>query len=92
VFLRIAAVTALIVGLMAVIADGRVLERAGLVGRCTAVAAPSGGSGSWQACRSGKLEGRPDLSRQSCVSEGISGTVEYWRCPEKIVVSPAPRG
>lgn len=90
-FLKIAAVTALIAGFMGVIADGRLVERAGLVGSCTEVAAPGGDSGAWQACRAGRLEGRPDLSKQACVSQGLSRGVEYWRCPAKIVVSPKPR-
>ena len=90
-FLKIAAVTALIAGLMAVIADGRLTARAGLVGRCTAIATPAGEDGSWQACRAGKLEGRPNLSTKSCVSQGVSGAVEYWRCPAAIVASQAPR-
>ena len=91
-FLKIGAVTVLIAGLMAVIADGRLAARAGLVGRCTAIAPPAGEDGSWQACRPGKLEGRPDLAKKSCVSQAVAGEVEYWRCPASIVVSQAPRG
>lgn len=89
-FLRIFAVTVLAAGLMVALADGRILARAGLAGSCQAVAAPAGADGSWQACRPGKLEGRPDLSRKACVSQGVSGDTEYWRCPEKIVASRAP--
>lgn len=77
---------------MAAIADGRLVERAGLVGRCTEVSGPGQAGGSWQVCRPGRLEGRPDLARQACVSHGLRGQVEYWRCPAPIVVSAKPRG
>jgi hypothetical protein len=92
-FIRIAVVTALIAGSMAVVADGRLIERAGLVGRCTAVAGPGDDeSGSWQACHSGVLEGRPDLTKKSCVSKTIREDVEYWLCPANVVASQTPRG
>lgn len=90
-FIRIAAITVLVAGLMAVLADGRMLERAGLVGRCTSVSAPAGDDGSWQVCRPGKLEGRPNLAEKACVSRGIEGGAEYWRCPAPIVASQKPR-
>ena len=93
VFIRIALVMALAVGVMAVLADGRLIERAGLVGRCAA-AAPGADdeAGSWQACRPGLLEGRPDLSKKSCVSKFVRRDVEYWLCPANVVGSQAPRG
>jgi hypothetical protein len=90
-FLKIAAVTVLIAGLLAVLADGRLLARAGLVGHCTAAAAPQGADGSWQVCRPGRLEGRPNLVGKSCVSQGVNGNAEYWRCPAPIVASSTPR-
>jgi hypothetical protein len=91
-FIRIAVVTALIAGSMAVVADGRLIERAGLVGRCTAVAGTGDESASWQACRPGLLEGRPDLSKKSCVKKTIREDVEYWLCPANVVASQTPRG
>jgi hypothetical protein len=90
-FIRIAAVTVLVAALLAVLADGRLLARAGLVGHCTAVATPAGDDGSWQVCRAGKLEGRPDLADKSCVSRGIEGDTEYWRCEAPLVASQKPR-
>ena len=85
-------VTALLAGLMAVIADGRLIERAGLVGHCTTADGPVSDSGARQACRAGWLEGRPDLSNKSCVSEAIRNDVEYWLCPASVVSSQTPRG
>ena len=71
----------LIVALMLVIKDGRLLREVGLTGGCRPVAAPAGQDGNWQACDPGKLQGAPDLSRQSCTSVSFAGKTEYWRCP-----------
>ena len=83
-FLRILIVGLLIVGAMVAVKDGRVLRNAGLTGSCTSVALPTGQSGYWQACKEGRLSGRPDLSREGCSSRGVSGRLEYWRCPAAI--------
>jgi hypothetical protein len=83
--LKILLVTAALAGAMFAVKDGRVLARAGLLGSCSAVAAPAGDPAAWQECRAGRLEGRPDLSRRSCTSEGVVAEVEYWRCPARIV-------
>ena len=80
-FLRILIVALLIVGVMLAVKDGRVLRDAGLTGSCSSVALPTGQSGYWKACREGKLSGRPDLSREGCSPRGVSGRLEYWRCP-----------
>lgn len=85
---RIFLVVAVIAAAMFAVKDGRVLERAGLTGSCEPVATPKGQTGFWQACRPGKLEGQPDLSRRSCTPGGISGDVAYWRCPTKVESSP----
>jgi hypothetical protein len=77
-----------IVSLMAAIKDGRILRAAGLTGRCSAVTAPSGQSGDWQRCTSGKLEGAPNLSRSGCVVVSTKGKTEYWRCPGSIESKP----
>ena len=81
---RIVVVAALIVAVMATIKDGRTLEETGLLSSCKPVATPLGYNGYWEACRAGKLEGRPNLSRRSCVSQGIAQQVEYWSCPSRI--------
>ncbi len=79
--LRVVLVAALVAALMVAVKDGRVLRHAGLTGSCSSVATPAGQSGSWKACRAGRLEGRPDLSRDSCTSVERVGPLEYWRCP-----------
>ena len=68
---------------LVVVKDHDVLHRAGLVGYCTTSPRPAGTSGSWRACQKGVIDGRPDLSRQSCSPRGQDGTVEFWRCPAK---------
>jgi hypothetical protein len=73
---------------MALIKDGRVLRTVGLTGGCSAVAAPSGQTGSWERCVPGKLQGAPDLSRQGCISAGIYNKAELWRCPADIQAGP----
>ena len=75
---------AAVVAAMIAIKDGRVLESTGVVGRCSAVAAPAGDAAAWQACRPGRLEGRPNLVRKSCTSAGLKDGVEYWRCPSRV--------
>ena len=86
--LKILLATAVVAAAMLAIKDGRVLERAGLVGRCTTVGAPAADGSTMHACRPGKLEGRPDLSRDACTSTGLAGGVEYWRCPAAVEKSP----
>ncbi len=81
---RIFLAAVVIVAVMIAVKDGRLFRDAGLTGWCSAVAPPAGQSGTWKACRKGRLEGRPDLSRQGCTAQGIAGKVEYWRCPAEI--------
>ena len=68
--------------------DHNVLHRAGLVGYCTSSARPAGTTGVWRACEKGVLDGRPDLSRQSCKRRGQNGSVEFWSCPAKVESGP----
>jgi hypothetical protein len=87
---RILTVAVLIVALMIAIKDGRVLRTTGLTGSCSVVqTAPDGAQ--LEACKPGKLEGRPDLSRRGCTDAGPSGKDEYWRCPAAVVASQAGR-
>jgi len=58
-----------------------VLHRAGLTAHCTTAPRPARTTGNWRACEKGVLDGRPDLSGQSCTRRGQDGSVEYWRCP-----------
>ena len=64
--------------------DHNVLHRAGLVGYCKSSPRPVGTTGVWRACEKGVLDGRPDLSRQSCKRRGQDGSVEFWSCPAKV--------
>ena len=80
VLLKIALVTALLAAGLVGLADSRVLDRTGLVGSCAVVERMSAGTEVWHACRPGRLQGRPNLVRKSCVSQGVVGDVEYWRC------------
>jgi hypothetical protein len=78
---RVAVAAAVILAAMILVKDRSVLERTGLLSSCTAVTAPPGDFNFWEACKPGKLEGRPNLVRRSCESVRIVGKVEYWRCP-----------
>jgi hypothetical protein len=85
----IVVVAALIVAVMVAIKDGRVLQSAGLTGECSHVAAFSG---AWyEACRPGKLEGLPDLTKRGCKPAGAVGRVQYWSCPADVQPSDAGR-
>ncbi len=89
--LRVFVLALAVFALMVAIKDGRLIHEAELVGSCSAVAAPAGRSGYWAACRPGKLEGRPDLSRRSCKRQGIVRGIEIWRCPAPIRTSSKAR-
>jgi hypothetical protein len=74
----------LVFALMFAIKDGRLMRKAGLTGGCTVLAVQAADTGSWQACTPGKLQGAPDLTRQSCTSVKKVGKTEYWHCPAGI--------
>jgi hypothetical protein len=86
--LRIWLLAMLAAAVLVIAKDHDVLHRSGLIGYCARTYAPPGSSGSWRACERGVLDGRPDLSRQSCRAQGRSGKVEYWRCPATVTTSP----
>jgi hypothetical protein len=74
---------------MVAVKNHSVLERAHLTGYCTRVSTPVGDNALWRACHAGRLSGRPDLSRDSCVKGRVVARVEYWRCPAQVSSSPA---
>jgi hypothetical protein len=82
--LRIWLMAMLAAAMLAVVRDHDILHRAGLMGHCTSAARPTGTTGQWRACEKGVLDGRPDLSRESCSLRGQKGAVEYWRCPGRV--------
>jgi hypothetical protein len=81
---RILIVAALIAVSLYVVKENAVLTRAGLMGYCTTTATPAGTDGSWRACHSGRLSGRPSLYLEACQPRGRDGTIEYWRCPSPV--------
>lgn len=87
---RVVAVAVCILAVMIAIKDGRVMRSTGLTGSCSLVQAGPDGS-ELEACRPGKLEGRPDLSHRGCTGVGVAGTYEYWRCPADLQATDAGR-
>jgi hypothetical protein len=83
-------VAACILALMIVLKDGRVLKTTGLTGTCSQVSAVVEGT-VVEACKPGKLEGRPDLTKRDCIAAGTLGRLEYWRCPAEIQATSAGR-
>jgi hypothetical protein len=79
---RVAVVAAAIVAAMILVKDRSILEHTGLLSSCTAVAAPPGDFNFWEACKPGKLEGRPNLVRRSC--ESMRGR------PRRVLALPRP--
>jgi hypothetical protein len=86
---RMFAIATLIIATMIAIKDGRPLTKTGLVAVCAEVQPPPGQTGYWEACKAGKLEGRPDLTRRPCDRAGMRDNIEYWRCPERIGSGPS---
>ena len=86
---RVVLAAGVLVLVLAAVRHCDVLERPNLVGGCSAIATPSGEAGAWQACRPGRLEGPPDLSRKSCNRRGLVAEVELWRCPAPLAASRA---
>ena len=88
--LRIAVIALCIVAAMVAVKDGRILHTSGLTGSCTLVSTNPDGS-VVDACKGGKLEGRPDLTKRGCTAAGISGAYGYWHCPAGTQQSDAGR-
>jgi len=81
---RIVLTGLVLAGLMVGVRDGRVLRVAGLTGSCSVVQTSVDGT-QLEACRAGKLEGMPSLTRQSCADLGLVAGQEYWKCPAPMV-------
>lgn len=79
--LRIAAAAAALLALLVGAKEGKVVDRAGLLGTCERVVTPTGNWGEWWACRDGKLADAADLSTRSCERVGAAAGYQYWRCP-----------
>jgi hypothetical protein len=87
---RVFVLAALVVAFMVMVKDGRVMRDVGLFGSCSVVRNGTGAATDWRACRSGKLSGAPDLSRQSCKRWGTKGGVDYWRCEAAVNAAYKP--
>lgn len=87
---RIVFAAAMIASVLALAKHERVLDRSGLLGSCSALAAPAPGGGQWIECRPGKLTGYPDLTQDSCSRRGLRGEVRYWICPTALVAGRSP--
>ena len=84
---RITLAAALVASALAAAQHERVLDRSGLLGFCSPVAAPAQNGGQWLECRPGELTGYPDLSQDACTRGGMRGEVRYWICPTALVAS-----
>jgi hypothetical protein len=82
-------IAVLVLAVMIAAKDGRLPRAAGLTASCQVARQASDGS-QLVACRSGVLDGRPDLTKRSCTPAGTTGTYEYWRCPAGQEAAPAP--
>lgn len=86
--LRIWLIAMIAAALLVVVRSYDPLHRIGLLASCTTIHAPAGAHGAWRSCRKGLLNGRPDLSSESCRQRGRAGSREYWRCPMPASASP----
>ena len=86
--LRVVVFAALAVALMIGVKDGKILKTTGLTGSCV-VARTNADSTQLEACRAGKLQGKPDLSANGCKDVGAQGPYEYWRCPAAVASQPS---
>lgn len=66
---------------MVALKDGRILRTAGLTATCSKVASVP--EADVEACKPGKLEGKPDLTKRGCRFVSSVKEVEYWRCPSE---------
>ena len=76
---------ALIASALAIAQHERMLDRSGLLGSCSPLAAAAPNDGQWLACRPGTLTGYPDLSQDACSSSAQRGEVRFWLCPTPLV-------
>jgi len=81
--LRIVAVGASLIALLASVKQEHVLERSHMVGSCDTIARRVDGS-EWRACVPGRLTGRPGLELSGCTDFGRSASAEVWHCPAPV--------
>ena len=86
--LRVVVFAALAVALMIGVRDGKILKTTGLTGSCVVARTNADGT-QLEACRAGKLQGKPDLSATGCKDVGSQGPYEYWHCPAAVAAQPS---
>lgn len=87
--MRIVLVGAAIVLLMIFARNQRWPQKAGVVGVCSATAAPSSAPGGfWYSCRQGLVNGFPNLEADRCSNIGIVRQQEIWQCDVPLVSLP----
>lgn len=79
--LKILFVAVLLGAALVVAKQEHLFEKAGFVGYCEIVRAPTGDEGEWHGCHEGFMTGFPNLIKDSCTIESRRAGVEYWRCP-----------
>jgi hypothetical protein len=77
---KIAIVAGIIVLGMFASKNDWLLRRVDLMSSCRVYATAANGD-RWETCRSGEFNGRPNLSKGGCTSQGVRGPIEYWACP-----------
>ena len=90
--LKILVTGAVLIGVMAVLRDGRVLRDAGLLSSCTPVAVNGQADPTLLSCSKGRLDGWPDMTNQSCNLIAVHPKREFWRCQAPVVSSHTPKG
>lgn len=85
--IRVALTAAAIAAVLYGVRHERVLEEAGLFSSCSALETTVVTDSQWLGCRSGRLTGYPDLSRDNCVRAPARGPIELWRCPAPLLAS-----
>jgi hypothetical protein len=83
VLIKILVVLALLIGALAILQQQQVVQRAGVVGRCTEVRAPvrDARGAQWWSCSEGLVTGYPSLVKDNCSIEIRTSDRQVWRCP-----------
>jgi len=56
----------------------------GWTGGCTVVSGSPSTDSEWRQCHAGRLEGKPDLTRNGCTPAALGGPTDLWRCPAPV--------
>lgn len=80
---KILVVLALLIGALALIQQQRVVERAGIVGKCAEVRPPTSDvpGTQWWSCSEGLITGFPSLVKDNCALKIRAQDRQVWRCP-----------